>query len=733
MHRSVALVPTYFNLGARALGQRGTCRNALSMTLTAAEISAGLVPRSRLVGRLIAAEDTPLVLLVAPAGYGKTTLLAEWSMRDGRPFAWVDPQTPAHELRAVCKAFGQAAGVVVFDGDELLNSHDLIAVIPDLIERAGHGAQVAVAARREPALGLGGLRAARKLLELRSADLAMTSSEVAALAESHGLELDRAGLEQLLHRTEGWPAGLYLAALAASDGGDTDADLPDGRRRRPLPGRLLPRGGARAAVGRPGGLPGPQLDSRPDVRTAVRLRARARRFGAAPPGAVRTNLMLVPLDRRDREYRYHRLFAEALRGELRRREPVLERTLHGRASGWYGERGDVERAIAHAVEGGDVARAGDLLWTRAADIVGYGAEGRLERWLEDFSLEQVTGCPKLALAAAATALLSGDRELVERWTAAALNALEHGEEAEERAELAGEALLFRAAVNEDAVTCMGRQAQAASEHVPERSPWRPLGDLLQGVSRHLIGDRAGAYEVLEQGARHAAPGSPSLQALCLAQLALLAVEADDWEAAESYASRARAQVERSGFDRYPTAALVYAVSAEVHAHLGRVEASKLALDDAARLLSELPDFSPWYEAECSIAMARAALRLSDVQRARTLVEQAERLLRRSPDARVAVEWLRECSRRTVVSSATSAGDEWCLTTAELRILQYLPTYLSLREIAERLYVSANTVKTHARSVYRKLGASSRGDAVVRARDAGLLDEAFHAGVGSAAV
>ena len=703
------------------------------MTLTAAEISAGLVPRSRLVGRLIAAQDTPLVLLVAPAGYGKTTLLAEWSMRDGRPFAWVDPQTPAHELEAVCETFGQAAGVLVFDGDELLDSPDVIAVIPDLIERAGHSAQVAIAARSEPALGLGGLRAGRKLLELRSVDLAMTSSEVAALAESHGLELDRAGLEQLLHRTEGWPAGLYLAALAASDGGDTDADLPDvaGDDRfladyfrevalEPLSAEQAAFLARSSILDR---LSGPLCDfvlGRDDS-------------GQLLQELSRTNLMLVPLDRRDREYRYHRLFAEALRGELRRREPLLERALHGRASAWYGEHGDAERAIAHAVEGGDVGRAGDLLWTRAGDIVGYGAEGRLERWLEGFSPEQVTGCPKLALAAAATSLLSGDRELVERWTAAALDALEDGAGAEERAELAGEALLFRAAVGEDTVTCVGRRAQSASEHVPERSPWRPLGDLLQGVSRHLTGDRAGAYEVLEQGARHAAPGSPSLQALCLAQLALLAVEAEDWEAAESCASRARAQAERSGFDRYPTAALVYAVSAEVHAHLGRVEASKLALDDAARLLSELPDFSPWYEAECSIAMARAALRLSDVQRARTLVEQAERLLRRSPDARVALEWLSECRRRTVVSSASSAGDEWCLTTAELRILQYLPTYLSLREIAERLYVSANTVKTHARSVYRKLGASSRGDAVVRAREAGLLDEAFHAGVGSAAV
>ena len=707
----------------------------------------GLVPRSRLLGRLIAAQDTPLVLLVAPAGYGKTTLLAEWAERDGRPFAWVDlrrsergaerllcsiadaladagavEHASNERLAAVCDAFMQAGTVLVLDGAELLDSCEAMAVVSTLIEHAVDGAQVALAARSEPALGLGSLRARRKLLELRTADLAMTASEAAALAESHGLRVDRAALEQLLRRTEGWPAGLYLAALAAGDEGELvdfagdDRFLADYFREE----ALAPLTGDQAAFLARSSildrLSGPLCDfvlERDDS-------------GPLLQGLSRMNLMLVPLDRRDREYRYHRLFAEALRGELRRSEPQVEASLHSRASTWYDEHGDPERAIAHAVEGGDVARAGDLLWARAADMVGYGADGGLERWLERFTPAQLAGCPKLALAAAATSLLSGERELVERWTAAALDGAGPGP-------LEGEAQLFRAAMADDAVAGTGREAASACERVPERSPWRALGDLLQGIARHLTGDRDGARVLLEQGTRRAAPGSPSLQALCLAQLALLAVDAEDWDAAEACASRARAQAERSGFDRYPTSALVYAVSAEVHAHLGRVEASKIALDDAARLLCALPDFSSWYGAECNIALARAALRLSDVQRARSLVDQAERLLRRCPDAEVALAWVHDCRSQTVLSTAASAGDEWCLTTAELRILQFLPTYLSLREIAERLYVSANTVKTHARSVYRKLGASSRGDAVVRAREVGLLDEAFHAGVGSAAM
>ena len=128
------------------------------MTLTAAEISSRLIPRPRLVGRLIAAQDTPLVLLVAPAGYGKTTLLAEWAQRDGRPFAWVEPEMPAQELATVCEGFGQAAGVLVFDSDELLDSPDVDRghICPDRTCRTGRpgghrGAQRAVARPRRPA------------------------------------------------------------------------------------------------------------------------------------------------------------------------------------------------------------------------------------------------------------------------------------------------------------------------------------------------------------------------------------------------------------------------------------------------------------------------------------------------------------------------------------------------------------------------------------------------------
>jgi LuxR family transcriptional regulator, maltose regulon positive regulatory protein len=721
------------------------------MALAAAQaLPVTSVPRAHLVERLMAARDTPLVLLVAPAGYGKTTLLSEWSMRDRRPFVWVPlhdtDSGPAELLRSlaaallpprqqptltsVCSALArsEAGLVLVIDGAHALTARDSLDVVSALVEHSGPGTQIALATRTEPALGLGGLRAQQKLLELGPVDLAMTSSEAAVIARGHGFDLDRTQLESLMRRTEGWPAGLYLAALAAADAVHPDEELAElaGDDRfvadylqeeilEPLPPAQV-EFLARSSI--LDTLSGPLCDF-------VLERADSGRLLKA---LSRKNLMLLPLDRRDHEYRYHRMFGETLRAELRRAEPQTEVVLHRRASLWYGEHGDVARSIDHAVAAGDLQRAGDLLWAHAPGILGYEYGGHLSEWLCRFSHEQLASSAKLSLSAAADSLLSGDRELVEHWAGAALRRIDRDVPADERDALEGEILLICATVAEDRLDRLAERAEAACAWVPDDSPWRALGDLLQGVAYHLTGERGRARELLEHGARRAAPGSPSMQALCLAQLGLLAIEEQDWPAAESVVARARAQVDRSGFHGYPASALVYAVSAEVHAHVGRIEASKLALREATRLLEALTDFSPWYEAECQIAMARAAARLSDPREARALLGEAARQLQRVPDAEVALEWVEETRAQLSRSSASSSGAEWSLTTAELRILQFLPTCLSLREIAERLYVSANTVKTHARSVYRKLGASSRGEAVARARQAGLLDEAIHAGV-----
>ena len=215
---------------------------------------------------------------------------------------------------------------------------------------------------------------------------------------------------------------------------------------------------------------------------------------------------------------------------------------------------------------------------------------------------------------------------------------------------------------------------------------------------------------------------PRVQVLCLAQLALLAIDAGDWEQGPLLASRAMAQVERRELCREPASALVFAVSALVRAHRDRVEDAQADRERAIDLLTALEDHAPWFEVEVRIALARAALRLGDVTGARTLLAEASRAARRARrPAGAHGAGSTTSGRRLEAFSATALVGPSSLTTAELRVLALLPTHLSFREMGRRLHVSANTIKTHAHAVYRKLDVCSRSEAVLRARETGLLD------------
>lgn len=221
-------------------------------------------------------------------------------------------------------------------------------------------------------------------------------------------------------------------------------------------------------------------------------------------------------------------------------------------------------------------------------------------------------------------------------------------------------------------------------------------------------------------------GETETDALCLAQLALLAIEQDDWHGATLLITRARGRVEKRDLPASPAAALVLAIAAAADAHRGRVEEALRDAERSGRLLAASRGLPAWYEVEARIALARAALRLSDVLQTRRLLAEASRLLRRDPSAHVLRQRLDELWVQADAVADSAIGGGWSLTTAELRVLQLLPTHLSYPDIARRLFVSPNTVKTHARAVYRKLDASSRAEAVLQARDAGLLDVATEA-------
>ena len=287
----------------------------------------GLVARARLVRRLTDVHDIALALLVAPAGYGKTTTLLEWAQHDERPFAWVAlhraDDEPEHLRASVARATDPLTGrgrefVLVLDDVQVLRSRGAIDVLTALVEDPPAGAQLVLASRCQPPLPLGRLRAHREVLELTARDFVMTRGEAAALLELAGADLAAADVDTLVRRTEGWPAGLYLAAVSLRDQPDTAAAIArfggDDRAvsdyvadclLSELTTKEVTFLQRTSVLDR---LSGPLCDAvLLESGSAERLRDLAR-----------ANALVVPLDRTDEWYRYHGLLAQMLRAQLRR-------------------------------------------------------------------------------------------------------------------------------------------------------------------------------------------------------------------------------------------------------------------------------------------------------------------------------------------------------------------------------------------------------------------------------
>jgi LuxR family maltose regulon positive regulatory protein len=714
-----------------------------------------LVERSRLLEQL-ERRGAALVLLSAPSGYGKSVLLAQWAARDPRPFASVTLTTahndPVLLLEALLAALEpieplpteiaaalavpepdvesavlprlewalearEIPAVLVLDELEQIEAPQSLAVIRSLAEHVRGTTQVAVATRVEPPLSLGRLRANRMLTEFGRAELAMNGAEAESMLADLGLDLRERDRAALVERTEGWPAALYLAGLALLDERDVSAAVahfagddrivadyiheeflaPVSKRRLEFLRRI----------------------SILDRFNAELCDAILKRSGSATAlrDLAHGNMLLLPLDRRDEWFRLHGLFAGMLRAELHRVEPELEPGLHLRASEWHAEHGDTGLAVEHAIEAGAHERAGELIWAAAPEYYARGRNATMRRWLERIGPERVSELPTLSVAAAQGSLGRGEGAMTDHWIAVSRGLLAADAASFADGSLTAGLALAEATIARDGLLAASERSAAAAEVIPEESPWHSLCCLMDGSSLLLRGLTSEAQERLTEGARRGAIAAPHVQVLCLSQLALLAVEEPDWQVAEMLASQARAQIERSGLGEYNTAALAFAVSAFVRSRRGKTEEAAADLRTGIRLMRRLDEFAAWYEAQARVVLARAAAGLDRIDPARELLDEARRLLREMPDASLLARWLEEAETEAEALSAAAVSD---LTPAELRILNFLPTHYSIPQIAARAHVSPNTVKTQAQAIYRKLGVSSRREAVDHAREIGLL-------------
>jgi len=723
-------------------------------------VPARQVPRPGLLRRLEGAREASTVALVAPGGYGKSRLLAEWAAHDRRGFVWLDlgvlPDEPDRLLAEIASGLAcvrtsaaetgngpagvrrrvaarERAGppdvfaraeelervgleaVLVLDGLEQLRSERSLQAIAAIVRGLPRSVTLALASRREIRAGLGRLRAEDRLLEFGARDLAMSAYEAGRLLSGLGVELDEQGLETLVDRTEGWPAGIHLSGASL--------------RERPVRERRLRLSGADAATAdyvreeilEP--LDPARLRMLRRVSILEQLSGelcdavmQAHGSGRELRELARDGAMLLEQNPAGSWFRAHNLVRDVLRSELALCEPELVPALHMRASEWFADRGLRQHALDHAAAARDASRTGALLLEEPTALL---APNRHDywRWLNVFGPRQIASSPELSLAAALDAFSRG-RAVTAGQLARASAGLVAGSD---DAPLVGSICAVEAAAGQGSVDQLSERAERACSLLGAGS-LRALARLTRGVYFHLRGERDGARAELQEAAAEAGVDAPVLQALALSQLALVDLDDAPQRAAESSA-RALEALRSARLVREPTAVLALAVSAFLKSHRGISDEAKGELLAATRMLPSLGSYMPWHEVEVRILMARASARLADTERARSLLAEASRCARRARPVPCLLRWIDEAWGEIDDAGATALTGPRSLTMAELRVLRFLPTHLSFREIGERLHVSANTVKSQAHAVYAKLGASSRSQAVAQASALGLIDAA----------
>jgi LuxR family maltose regulon positive regulatory protein len=607
---------------------------------------------------------------------------------------------------------------LVLDHLELLENQVCLDVVAELAAQLPKGSQLLLASRARPPLPVALLRAQGRVVEFGVEELTMDHQETSALLEGAGVGLDDAAVDELMARTEGWPVGLYLAALAHKAGGPPrhawvgftgDDRFVADYLRSELLGQLPPERVAfltRTAVLER--MSGPLCDAVLDITGS----------GAVLAWLEESNLLLVPLDRQRRWYRYHHLFQELLRGELERREPELVPALHARAASWCEANGLPETAIDHAQAGGDADRVARLVWTLALPAYGAGRVDTTRRWFGWFEDQGLLARYRsVAVLGAWLHALVGQPAAAERWADAAesgpaAGTLRDGSTVQSYRALLG-ALLCREGVDR-----MRADVQAALGELSPASQWRATAQLLEGICYVLAGETDRADPVLAHAAEVATEaGALPAAAIALAERSLVAIHQQDWNQAATLAEQAQGVVRAGELDGYVASALVHAVAARMAVHRGDVRGVQQQLARATRLRPLLTHALPYFAVQTLLELGRACLAVDDAAGAGVVLRQARDILRRRPDLGVLPKQVEELRSNLDTSRGTLGVSS--LTPAELRLLPLLPTYLTFAEIGERLYVSQHTVKTHASSIYRKLGVSSRNQAIQRLHQLGL--------------
>ncbi|MFL5982446.1 MAG: LuxR C-terminal-related transcriptional regulator [Gaiellaceae bacterium] len=753
------------NAGAPSAATRPLPFEVVEQKIRVPVLRSDLVSRTALVNQLRANVDAPIISVLAPVGYGKTTVLAQWAERDSRPFAWIsideqddDPVVLVRHLAAALDAVTPlspdllhalagpldsvwttvvpqlasaiaAAGplVVVLDDVHMLRSVESVEVLGAVADHVINDSVLVVAGSATPRLPIAAFRAAGRLMEIGVADLALTPREAQRLLRTAGVSLEFDDVTRLVRECEGWAAAVYLAGLALR-AGQEDGPLP-----APTP-RSADREAGLASYLRSEYL------SRLPPRTVQFLRRTSvldRMCGSLCDSMLgaegstrelehieRSNLFLVPLDRHRGWYRYHRLFRDVLRRELAAREPNLVGILHARAADWYEANGQPEAALEHAHARGDTRRAARILSAIAVPVYHSGRGKTVERWLERFDDPKLLArYPAVALKGSWLFALLGRGADAERWLGVvetSLAAQTSRPTAAQRAWLT----LVRAALCRDGVYQMIADAESSLADMRRDEPARAFAVMLLASGYMLLGQSERADALFATAAQEAARlGATDTRVAAIGERSLLAAAHNDLPAAQRLATDAEHLTEDGHLEDYGTTAIAVAAAARASLRRGNWTGARA---DLAKLRELMPSVRsgpfPWFAIQAQLEFARAYLALRDIEAVESLLVEIRSVLREHPHLGTLVGEV-EALERDLAATPADANVErtLTLTPAELRLLPYLATHLSFREIGEELYVSRNTIKTQAISVYRKLGVTSRSEAIASAARLGLVD------------
>lgn len=721
-----------------------------------------VIERTAITQALEKGAGSRLALLEAPAGYGKSTTIRSWCATQDAAVAWVtldsgddDPvrmwtyiataveRAVPGLAHPVLKRLEVPGSSVEYAADELLTmlgrrrksvilvlddlhtvtDHDSLATIDHALRHLPDNVHMVIGTRVDPPLAIPRMRAAQELIELRASDLAFTVDEAHTLLVEHGdLELTPDQVESLVERTLGWPAMLVLAGIWLRSFDDpTEAVSRFGGEQRFVADYLSTE----------------VLGGLDPVR---------RRFlqGASVLGHFTPALCDAALDRTDSDqlihdlerrdlfvsrlqdgdwFRIHPLFGEYALLTLEAAEPGSAKRIHRSATRWLAERWPID-AMTHASAAGDSGVLADLLAENHLSLIRQGAGRTLLRWASTLPDDVLVGHPDVAVAAAISSILMSGGALERRRYLGLVDQAVAGSAEPKDGYVAVAALIARTLALEGGVAAAvdtGRRAVALTRNTLDQLSDGALTAYARAL--YFAGEFDQARETALLALEHpdATRRVPSL-IHAHSTLALVAVHEGRLSSAQAHCVQAKELVGRISTSRSWLGGNVVAALGALFLAEGRVVEGARELASAERLLRE--DVATVAHTWLLLLMARTCVRRGRLDRAAEVVGLAHDALAEIQDAGTLPALAEAVEHEIALARDRAQGGSLVAppSDAELTVLRLMVEGLSVREIGERLFVSENTVRTHRRALYRKLGVHSRAEATARANALDLLME-----------